>query len=223
MLSSEAERYMAEYCYGYGRWNARFYFIGLQQGQAKEENNDLTSRYNAFRELQQEGLCDCRAFHQHIGQPRFFREGSSGYVPLQSTWRKLMLAMFGYKGGHHADKNTLRSYQASNWGSATGETCVVDLSGLAANNLGVVRDREAYVEQRMRRLLGEVRKHQPAFVLIYGKAQHARWERCLRDQSDVNQEDGVWRCGSTKLVLQSTPKGQFDHEWVSLGLKLRAA
>ena len=51
------ERQLALECYGYGRWEAPYWFIGPEQGQGKWENSILTERANAFRELNQDGLC----------------------------------------------------------------------------------------------------------------------------------------------------------------------
>jgi hypothetical protein len=63
---NEDERALALTCYGYGRWNAPYWFIGPEQGQGKWENKALIERARAFRKLNRDGLCDCRAFHIEI-------------------------------------------------------------------------------------------------------------------------------------------------------------
>jgi hypothetical protein len=57
------EHEMARQCYGYGRWSAPYWFIGLEEGQ-DPIGKDLTLRLQAMRDLGKDGLSDCRTFHQ---------------------------------------------------------------------------------------------------------------------------------------------------------------
>lgn len=79
---------MALRFYGYGRWDAPYWFIGREQGQALKENNDLQARYNAWLQLGSPELCDCEEFSAAINEHSWHREGK-----LQSTWRPLILRL----------------------------------------------------------------------------------------------------------------------------------
>ena len=123
---------MARGNYGYGRWEAPYWFIGPEQGMGQHEKNDLRRRVEAWIELGQRELNDCREFHSRIGELRWHFKKPK--VDLQSTWRPLMLLMMTLLG-READGEALRNYQRDRWGTINGETCVIELSGLAASTL----------------------------------------------------------------------------------------
>jgi hypothetical protein len=70
----EGIREMARRCYGYGRWDAPYWFIGPEQGMAPDENNDLKPRVKAWLDLGGQEVSDCREFHKPIGEKRWHRE-----------------------------------------------------------------------------------------------------------------------------------------------------
>jgi hypothetical protein len=48
------------------------------------------------------------------------------------------------------DKKSLQTYQRDQWGRlSSGETCVIELSGLPANSFKVPRDRELFRRERI--------------------------------------------------------------------------
>src|SRR5579859_7409872 len=112
---------MARQSFGYGRWDAPYWFIGPEQGQSSAENDDLTHRFKAWRDLGSPELCDLEEFHRAINEHSWHRK-------LQRTWRPLMLLLMTFLE-KRADKGSLLSYQRDEWGRAIGETCVIELSG----------------------------------------------------------------------------------------------
>ena len=76
---------MARGCYGYGSWEAPYWYIGLEEGL----DGALDDRIRAWQELGAEtGLSDCRAFHRKIGVDKWHR--NDGKAALQSTWKQLI-------------------------------------------------------------------------------------------------------------------------------------
>jgi hypothetical protein len=214
----QATQKMARDCYGYGRWNAPFWFIGPEQGQGRWEMDVLT-RHQAFVELNDDGLCDCREFHKRISEPRFHRETPA----LQSTWRRLMLVLTAYRGtltGEKVkDKKTLCDYQRDQWGASTdrceglkAETCVIELSGLPANNFSVERDRDAFRQERIEKILEKMRLKEPGFVVIYSKSQSKYWK-----------EIADFELKSIRFAPSPTAHGYTDQYWINIGKELRAA
>jgi hypothetical protein len=61
-------REMGRRCYGYGRWEAPYWFIGPEQGQARNENHDLKLRCKAWLHCGGGELSDCSAFHDFMNQ-----------------------------------------------------------------------------------------------------------------------------------------------------------
>jgi len=80
---------MSRRCFGYGRWEAPYWFIGPEQAQAREENDDLKYRLRAWLQLGAGELCDCRDFPSLIGEESWHR----GKPRLQPTWRPWMLLL----------------------------------------------------------------------------------------------------------------------------------
>src|SRR6185312_17353521 len=59
-------REMAKRCYGYGRWDAPYWFIGIGEGMGK--NDSLEKRSAVWSRFKKDGLMDCRDFHLSIGE-----------------------------------------------------------------------------------------------------------------------------------------------------------
>jgi hypothetical protein len=102
---------MARRSYGYGRWDAPYWFIGPEQGTGRHEGSDLKQslerRCRCWGELGGRELNDCREFHRRIGEIEMRWHLKSPKVALQSTWRPLMLLLMTFLR-HPADKERLR-------------------------------------------------------------------------------------------------------------------
>lgn len=120
---------MARRCFGYGRWEAPYWFIGPEQGQG---NESLECRVRAWIDLGAQELCDCRTFHDRIGDHQWHAQNPEA----QKTWVALICLLMGFLG-RPTDKKTLLDYQRDLWGISTGETCVIELQGLPARVLGL--------------------------------------------------------------------------------------
>jgi hypothetical protein len=116
-------------------------------------------------------LNDCREFHRRIELTKLhFKEPK---VALQQTWRPLMLLMMTFLG-RSADNDSLRNYQRDRWGAREkdkGETCVIELSGLAAHSLKESKETGEFMPQRFATICGKVRAHRPKLVVLYGKSR----------------------------------------------------
>jgi hypothetical protein len=219
---TEAARELASSCYGYGCWNARYWFIGPEQGLSRHENGaELEVRLNAFRKTAIDGLSDSKAFHELV-------PGSDWHTTerptLQPTWRYLILLLAAFKGAGE-DADSRRLYQAKHWGRSDGETCLIELSGIPARSLRTEVDRESFRPARMRFIHEKMERWKPAFVVIYGKSQWQHW-RAFWKTNDVpfQEDDGLVKLGFTTIVFANQPTafGSRNEYWQNLGRKLRA-
>ena len=208
---------MAQHFYGYGRWTAPYWFIGPEQGQGKDESNDLTVRVKAWKLEGGPELADLGRYHDRISPGKWTSEGT----PLQQTWRKLMLILHSFKG-ELADKESLRSYQRTKLGREQGDTCLLELGGLAAHSFKVERDRSSFREPRTNRMAKELMDRKPQFVVMYGKSHQEQYERVAGQSLML---DVVVQSGSTAILLTRHPnaRGLTDEYWCSLGRKLSTA
>lgn len=213
---------MARDCYGYGRWDAPYWFIGL--GQSIGSNETVKDRAKVWSELAQDGLCDCRSFHLHplIHDQRWHVDR----VELQPTWRPLILllrTLFGEK----ADKESLREYQRDHWGMQNDQTCIIELFGLPAKNPGelallmgdLVTQEQAdkILDNRIQSIREKIVEKQPKLVVMYGYTAEEQWKKLA---GQLVLRDKVFNIGSTMMLWTkhpTTPNPEGDPYWVRMG------
>ena len=217
----EVEQDMARRSYGYGRWDAPYWFIGPEEGQAPGENNDLKRRHEAFCQLGKDGLSDCRTFHELINETRFHREERPA---LQPAWRRLMLLLMAFSekltGEKLKDDEILRAYQRDRWGSSVGETCVIELSGLPSRSFKEPRDRKSFRPERVEFISRKMCACKPKFVVMYGISEKKHWEKIA---GRALRKNDVRKVESTIIAFAPHPVafGTKDQDWRKLGQRLR--
>ena len=214
----DAKHEMARRFYGYGRWDAPYWFIGPEPGKGRNQPADNTPRVKAWRRRGGTELLDCHDFHRRIGEKNWHKD-----VPLlQPTWRPLMLLLMTFLEKPGDDKS-LRTYQRDRWGRVSGgETCVIELSGLAAKSLKVPMDRGSFRQERIEIIHQRMHTYKPQLVVMYGGGQKGRkhWEEIA---GSVFPADGILKLGYTTIALAPHPVvyGSKDQDWVKLGQRLR--
>ena len=177
---------MALGCYGYGSWDAPYWFIGPEQGMASDK--DIQLRVEAWLGLGENELDDCREFHEHIGEMKWHGKRPK----LQKTWKQLMLLLMAFLGapkdiiGKPKDKTSLCEYQRDHWGRLNDETCVIELSGLPAHCYRTSKKQthelfeqgqfEVIREKRIASIGKRILLHKPTLVVMYGRKEMAHWE-----------------------------------------------
>jgi hypothetical protein len=223
----DCERILGERFYGFGHWGARYWFIGPEQGQDASENNNLDARCQAFVELERDGLCDCREFHERVGLPatlQWYQPIRNGKIQVQNTWRRLMKIVHYYESDSTPSANDFLKYQCERLGRVGDKTCLLELSGLPARNGGVERDRRTYREPRMRHMVSAMQSKGPEFVVIYrDKANWDLWKSEIKATGGVAVGDQLWRLGETRVAFKTLPNAQNDRELINLARSLRVA
>ena len=206
--------HMAEDFYGYGRWDAPFWFIGPEAGMAKT-GDSLERRFQSWQTLEFKPVVDCATHHRGFG----FTKWHQPHPPTQITWRQLIRLLLTFKGQPN-DIEAIRAYQRDEWGSSTGETCVIELSGLASPDMRTRRDRATFLSKRIARIQVEALAHSPKFIVMYGEGQRSEWEQMAGAKFDSN---GICRIGKTvaAITLHPVTRGLGSEYWVNLGRSLR--
>jgi hypothetical protein len=214
-LSPSELDFMTEHFYGYGRWDAPFWFIGPEPGGTKD-GDCLEKRYDSWKQLGFKPVIDCAAHHYGFEVTKWHQT----HPPTQTTWRQLIRLLLSYKG-MPTDIETIRAYQRDNWGSSVGETCVIELSGLASPNMRTPLDRTTFLSRRIECIRQEVRSNSPEFILMYGKRQRVEWENIAGGDFDIQ---GFRRLDSSLAVVAPHPvsHGTGNEFWEGLGRRLRA-
>jgi hypothetical protein len=119
-----------------------------------------------------------------------------------------------------SEKESLRTYQRDRWGRLSGgETCVIELSGLAANSSRVRRERELFRQERIEIIRHRMLTYKPTLVVMYGKKEKNHWEKIAGGKFPA---DGILRLQSTTLTFTKHPTshGLRNSYWVNLGKRL---
>ncbi len=217
-LNSAADRARAaaaERWFGYGRWTAPYWFVGMEQGGDEAE----TRSYLAWEQLGAADLLDCRKHHLAIDDPLFRRWHLGDRPPTQATWRRLIQLLFAFKGLPCTVEH-VRAYQRDHWGSEGGETAVLEISAVRARNLSVNVGRLAHRDARIAALRERLASHQPAFAVFYGTGYRTEYERVAGSGFDA---DGFAWSGNTLCVLTKHPvaRGSAGAEWEAVGRVMR--
>lgn len=211
---SEAELEMANGFWGFGRWNAPFWFIGPEPG----GNPDQIRLEQWSRSFKKAELCDCREFHLKIGEVRWHLKKPR--PELQKTWRRLILFLKAVKGDQR-DRESLRVYQTKEFGTVDGETCVVELSGLSAKDFSSSKfsDENLLVRraQALRTRLNAAAK-KPRVILMYSIKRKPYWDiitgGCNLEAFDARKPDQTVYAFAPS---PTSPRAGADQDWVDLG------
>ena len=213
---------MARECFGYGRWKAPYWFIGLEEGMS----GTLEDRVKAWQKLGKEGLSDCKQFHHEIKVYKHHID----FPPLESTWRVLMLILLTYLGRGSSEKE-LKSYQSDQLGMANGETALLELFGLPAKNLeeGLKQKGQHFSKnlvddihhRRLLKIHERIREHAPELVVMYGTTRKEEFGRLAGRK--MERWDTIRR-GPTLMTLIPHPTsrpGVTNERWVQHAKALR--
>jgi hypothetical protein len=236
-IASAAKRW-----YGYGRWDAPFWFIGPEPGMGKDEGENLLARCRAWQALGGAEMLDCFEHHRELGHLKWHtrnlsRQGDSRRPPTQTTWRQLIRTLLAFKHLPH-DNEAIGAYQCDSWGARDGETCLPELSALAARSFSVPRDRLSFRHMRAEHLREMVVEHEPRFVLMYGggKDLQPHWnyiasgsdgDSPFADETISGRQVGFETSGATKFVRTLHPASAGgpappDAYWLEIAERLRS-
>jgi hypothetical protein len=216
----DAKTKAGEVWFGYGRWAAPYWFVGMEPG-----GSDDHASYESWLRLGGGELIDCRAHHldSNAHAPAVVTEWHRDHEPpTQSTWRKLIQMLMAYEA-KPTDMDTVREYQRVPWGSIAGETALIELSSLHAPSLAAeVVGRTSHRKDRIALIKRRMEENQPKFALFYGTGYREEYEKIVGGTFDAN--GGCWS-GNTLCVLARHPIGvgaPGEDFWIDLGRRVRA-
>jgi hypothetical protein len=215
-IEDKLELEMAQKCFGYGRWDAPYWFIGPEQGKGNFESENNAQRVQAWHSLGRAEVCDCLEFHKEISDLSWH----GGRPRLQPTWRPLILLLKAFLNEATGIEN-LREYQRDRWGRAQqGETCGIELSGLAARNSRVQIDRKRFRRERVEIIRQRMMRSKPVFIVMYGLNERPSWEKIAGREL---VRDCVVKAGPTMIAFAPHPQdhGRRNVDWINLGEMLR--
>lgn len=182
--------------YGYGSWNAPFWFISYEEG-GGDLPEEVAERINYFQKVhvqtQGPALCDIRELYREVairwegpkaGTYANRYEYRFGTHAVQNTvWKNLI----AFESGYGVKIDDPLSVQKYTFASPSGQEALIQLyplpsphnhgwyySWLELSNLSFLKSRALYeghiYQQRIHNILSSIGAHKPNLVLMYGMA-----------------------------------------------------
>jgi hypothetical protein len=224
-MNSDPKMLAAAQWYGYGRWDAPYWFVGKEPG-----GTDDPEQYASWARLGKPELLDCRAHDLDCASTAAPAMWHGDLPRLQPTWRPLIAMVLAYEGAMEYDAAAARQYQDERWGRSDGDTAVLELSAIAAKAVSYAEElRLSYLEERISLLRARLKEHEPKFVVLYGLGDDPvrgvpyleHWRAIA--QYDLMVDEPV-RLGTTVFVVQKHPTahGTTTQHWAELAARVRA-
>ncbi len=193
MLSSQLLTEYQDKFFGFGNWQAKIWFIGIEEAGGRKEL-DVQQRLAAWHQSGKLDLADAPSFYPQSGNDLWHGPEAK----LQETWKQLIRLLLVARGRIDSDQAIL-DYQRSNWGRADGRECLVELLPLPSpsstawnyhrwSDLPWLETRLDYqnymVLNRAHFLQQKIDLHKPPVVVFYASTWHRLWGLIAR---------GVWQ------------------------------
>jgi hypothetical protein len=192
-IEEKALAHWIDYFYGYGSWQAKFWFVAYEEG-GGDQPEEVADKVNYFLKTHSEktpALCNIRELFKQV---RFSIDGPKadlfhtlhdyrfGKNSVQhSIWQNIMGFVCGYENRDFPDPV---DYQRHHFASMSSNEALIKLYPLPAHNhawyyswldmpsLPFLRKRSLYDEHvfpsRISTILSNLRTYKPAVVLMYG-------------------------------------------------------
>jgi len=172
----------ADSFYGYGNYNARYWFIGMEEGGGLVAQ--INARLEAWRLRGHREVEDLCSFHEAFGMVKFFQAPAV----LQPTWNKLIRVVLSATD-RPTKIESVREYQHKQLGSSCGETCLLELLPIPSPAIGAAlfakllqllnfptheQYKQHYMRLRAAHIAQRIACHRPRVVMFYGVALEFR-------------------------------------------------
>ena len=122
------EKFMNQF-YGYGNLSCQLWFIGMEEGGGKSEN-EIAKRLLAWDARGRRVVEDLAEYHQAIGISELFEPKLK---KIQRTWGKLIRSILAVLN-IEPSRESIHSYQIDYWARSNGVSCLLELFPLPSPN-----------------------------------------------------------------------------------------
>ena len=193
LIEEKTLKHWIDNFYGYGAWQARFWFVGYEEGggDAPEEVSEKLNYFYSSHSPSTPTLCDLRELYRHVAfridGPRaekfatLFDQRFGSQATLHGAWKNLIAFVYGHQNKKLPD---LLSYQKKSFTLPTSNESLIQLYPLPGHNhawyyawldmpqFPFLKSRLAYQEfvyaSRMQNILQNISIYKPEVVLMYG-------------------------------------------------------
>lgn len=163
--------------FGYGRWTAPIWFVGIEEAGGRTEC-EVERRLSLWNHRGSKELEDAPVFYPESGNNRWHGDEAE----LQTTWKQLIRLLL-LSRNERDDKATMLAYQREQLGALAGDTCLAELLPLPSpdtktwnyrdwSDLPHLISRQKYLTAMLRPRTDALQKKcaaiRPKVVIFYG-------------------------------------------------------
>jgi len=222
----------ADKFYGFGTWDAKIWFIGIEEAGGWQEQ-DVQRRLDAWKLNGKRDLEDAPKFYPASGNKRWHDDEAC----QQPTWKQLIRMLLVARGKPDTD-DALLNYQRCDFGCAGGRECLAELLPLPSpsstawnylkwSGLSWLHSRSLYQNhvllERAYSIQQKLERYRPRVVIFYASTWHRLWgviARGVWTQAIQGKLMGLERDGTTFYVTRH-PRAESDDYFHEIGLFLR--
>lgn len=214
--------------YGYGNYQAPYWFIGMEEAGGATEQ-EIARQLEIWDAWGRDELLDVVEYARAMGITSWYGDKPA----LQRTWRNLIRVLLTAKG-QTSDNEVMRRYQKTAWGTKNGETCLLELLPLPApsiahwiygqiSTLPYLATRESYrqyvVDSRVSHLQEMVARYQPKAVICYGAGYRSYWKKIAKAEPWKYSIEGVNYAvsNSTLFIITEHPTRSTNEHFKNIG------
>ncbi|WP_066376885.1 hypothetical protein [Anabaena sp. CA = ATCC 33047] len=194
LLNDDLFRERIEKFYGYGNYQGKCWFIGMEE--AGGDCRDINLRIKIWEDRGKKEIDDVAEYHIDMGWAAGFKPGAA----IQPTWKGLIRILLSAEGRENITVEDVRKYQISELGRKDKDTCLLELLPLPSPSLNdwiygkhsklpFLSDRQTYenycLEKRIKDISQKIIKHQPKVVVFYGKLYEYSWRKITKIITDI--------------------------------------
>ncbi|MCP4420589.1 MAG: hypothetical protein GY805_28620 [Chloroflexi bacterium] len=165
--------------YGFGNYNGRYWFIGMEEAGGESE----TAVKNRLLHWQAQGMPEMEDLVAHAGGFGWAEKYFGERPKSQPTWNKLIRTILTAEGNNPVTLDKVKQFQRTALGRAESDNCLLELFPLPSpstnkwlyaeySNLLYLADRKMYrthlAALRVAHLRHKIEQYQPKAVLLYG-------------------------------------------------------
>lgn len=194
--------------YGYGNFQGKYWFIGMEESGGKFEN--IQKRIDIWSKRGKKEIEDLAEYHIDLG---------AWNEELQNTWNNLIRIVLSAAENENINTKDVLTYQINELGRIGKETCLLELLPLPSpsldhwiykyhSRLSYLTDRNQYknhcLENRINTISEKIKKHQPKAVVFYGKGYEYSWRKITKTITDAEflpTSEGFLTCRNSQTVF----------------------
>ncbi|VAW31673.1 hypothetical protein MNBD_CHLOROFLEXI01-4505 [hydrothermal vent metagenome] len=207
--------------YGFGNYNGRYWFIGMEEAGGESE----TAVANRLAQWQTQGMPETEDLVVHATGLGWAGNYFGKRPKNQPTWNKLIRIILSAEGNNPVTLNKVKQFQRTALGRQESDNCLLELFPLPSpstnkwiyaeySNLPYLSDRKAYrshlAELRVAYLRHKIEEYRPKMVVFYGWRYKDWWRKVANVSFEQNDEEKflVGKNSDTTFFITKHPTAQ---------------